>query len=113
MTIHEVTGIMHQIVILQVRDAPQGHIDFLAFDLVDPTLTPLLIDILRGHQRAKFRGFAAWALGQIGDKAALDDLRAVLVDGDWFVRSCAQEAIRLLDPPPPKEEKPVQLRLFE
>lgn len=119
MNIHEVAGIMHQIVILQVRGAPQGYIDFLAFDLVDSTLIPLLLDILRTHQRSRFRGFAAWALGQIGDKAVLNDLREV-DDEDWFVRSCVCEALLLLDPPPPKEKqskrpkkvKPVQLRLF-
>lgn len=110
MTRAEIEALMHEIVLLMIDEVQA---DSECWMLVDPAHVDDLRDILRSHRRRKFRAIAAWALGEIGDLAALEDLEAALSSGSDYVRQCALEALLLLDPPPPETPEFTQLSLFE
>ena len=60
----------------------------------DLTAIPALVQTLRHDPEPLVRGHAAWALGQIGGRAAQDALQAsVQVETDAFVHAEIQAAI--------------------
>lgn len=109
MTREAIEETMHEIVLLMIDEVQADE----CWMLVDAAHVDDLRDILRTHRRRKFRAIAAWALGQIGDIVALEDVEAALDSGSEYVRQCAYEALLLLDPPKPEQPEFTQLSLFE
>jgi HEAT repeat protein len=56
------------------------------------SVEPLLV-IVKDGDTISARSRAAWALGEIGDSAALEQLITALEDGHWLLRKTAAEAL--------------------
>lgn len=62
----------------------------------DPRTASQLIGLLT-HKRSEVRGYAAKAIGNLGDKSVVQPLIAALQDKDVFVRARVAEALQKLD----------------
>jgi hypothetical protein len=63
--------------------------------LRDPVAVPPLLRVVRNSpDRVMLRKGAIWALGEIGDRRAVDDLLLLLGDGNGMIRRDAEEAIK-------------------